>query len=650
MNVKHLEYKTYHNKVLGCWLGKCIGGSFGAPVEGIKQINSLKYYSKSENAQIANDDLDIQLVWVHALKEHGLNISSYDMMQEWMSHMSFPWNEYGYATRNFRCGIVPSASGEFNNSFFGESMGCPIRSEIWGLIAPGDPDLAAAYAKKDATLDHFKESVYAEMFLATIESMAFFENDIEALIDMGLSFIPSSSRLAQCINFVKKSYNENKPMMVTRRNMLNRFGHPDNTNSTQNLGIMAIALLYGRGDFESTIVKAVNCGYDSDCTAATCGAILGIIYGADALPRKWVEPVGDGIVSLLDVDLLLEHPSLTGLSDETCAVGAAISQKQYAKCVIDSVPQQVKSKADAIANAGDRDLSVSIRYDGVPSIGFGKSVKVFIEYYNNREYTICAQTDLALPPYLKSDFKSTEFPIEPMNSHIDEVTVYIAEGVLELPVVNKAELNYSCNGNRWKMEFGFSGAAQWLAAGPFWSPLSERKVKPCRIYPHDCPNLPLVEVMMMNDVDIDEQYMKEDVLGERAFIQADCEKAVLNAPEDILPLDDVFTMCGQQAVYLLRRIKVQKNTKVWIMTGSSDALKIWVNGEKLISSNSHAFYTPLSQYAEAELIEGENTIVAKVIRQGASYDFSFMLKENTGKHWHQEHHLVDYSNLELSGF
>jgi hypothetical protein len=40
---------------------------------------------------------------------------------------------------------------------------------------------------------------------------------------------------------------------------------------------------------------ATNCGEDTDCTAATVGSIYGILHGVDAIPEKWIQPIGRGI-------------------------------------------------------------------------------------------------------------------------------------------------------------------------------------------------------------------------------------------------------------------------------------------------------------------------------------------------------------------
>ena len=87
--------------------------------------------------------------------------------------------------RNARRGIRPPYSGGFNNAYFKEGMGCPIRSEIWAFVHPGDPDAAVAMALQDGSLDHEGNSCWGEAFLAYIESEAFFEQDIRLLLRRG---------------------------------------------------------------------------------------------------------------------------------------------------------------------------------------------------------------------------------------------------------------------------------------------------------------------------------------------------------------------------------------------------------------------------------------------------------------------------------
>ena len=73
--------------------------------------------------------------------------------------------------------------------------------------------------------------------------------------------------------------------MVLRK-LLFKYGHPDCTNLFENIGITLIALLLGEGDMIKTGMMALNCGFDTDCTCATAGAVLGFIAGADAIIEK----------------------------------------------------------------------------------------------------------------------------------------------------------------------------------------------------------------------------------------------------------------------------------------------------------------------------------------------------------------------------
>ena len=41
-------------------------------------------------------------------------------------------------------------------------------------------------------------------------------------------------------------------------------------------------------DYESTILCAINLGYDTDTTGAVAGALAGVLYGADSIPERWL--------------------------------------------------------------------------------------------------------------------------------------------------------------------------------------------------------------------------------------------------------------------------------------------------------------------------------------------------------------------------
>ncbi|WP_135550320.1 ADP-ribosylglycohydrolase family protein [Paenibacillus cymbidii] len=295
MNTSILNEQDYYRIVYGGWLGKNIGGTLGGPVEGIKELLELTYYRELPDGPLENDDLDLQLVWLHALEQYGPGLTAHELGQEWLEHVFFQYDEYGYALTNLRRGLLPPVAGWFNNPF-NNCMGSPIRSEIWAMTAPGAPGIAARYAYHDAIVDHAGgEGVYGEMFFAALESAIFFENDRDRLIEIGMSYIPGECRTAKALKDLIRWHQEGKDWLEARSLILQHHGDENFSDTPQNIAFTILGWLYGE-DFEDAILKAVNCGYDTDCTAATLGAILGMLLGAEGLPEKWANPIGDRIV------------------------------------------------------------------------------------------------------------------------------------------------------------------------------------------------------------------------------------------------------------------------------------------------------------------------------------------------------------------
>ena len=305
------ERNEYRNRVLGCFLGKNAGGTLGMRDEWHRRINHVTYYTHEITGEpLPNDDMDIQLVWLIALEEKGIHIDARTLGDYWMYYVTPHWAEYGNCKINMRMGIQPPFSGTHNNPYT-DSCGAYIRSEIWACLAPGCPETAVSYASRDALVDHGEgEGLYAEAFCAAMESAAFVEHDIRTLIHIGLSYIPEECAIAKAVRLAESLYDRRVPWMEARDEILRNFlggfiftvSEEDRKKgfvngrtgweAPSNIGMIILALLYGEGDFGKTICLAVNCGEDTDCTAATSGALLGILLGIDGIEEKWKAPIG----------------------------------------------------------------------------------------------------------------------------------------------------------------------------------------------------------------------------------------------------------------------------------------------------------------------------------------------------------------------
>jgi len=284
-----------HKKVLACWLGKAIGGTLGQPHEGKDGPLDLTFYDPVPDEAIPNDDLDLQVVWALAIaRETPSRVDRHVLARAWQAHVAFPWDEYGAGLRNLANGIAPPLSGQYDN-WFAECMGAAIRSELWACLAPGRPDLAAAYAFEDACVDHAGDGIWAEVFYAALESLAFVERDRDTLLDAALGHLPAESRVRRAIDHTRTWWAETGDWMIVRERILADYGHPNFTDVAQNLAFTILGWLAGEGDFGRSICIAVNCGRDTDCTGATLGALMGIVE-PDCIPQRWAEPIGRALI------------------------------------------------------------------------------------------------------------------------------------------------------------------------------------------------------------------------------------------------------------------------------------------------------------------------------------------------------------------
>ncbi|MDD3153765.1 MAG: ADP-ribosylglycohydrolase family protein [Victivallaceae bacterium] len=290
-----MDQKRYREKIIGAWLGKAVGGTLGQPWEGCSGPLNLSFYDPIPSGMIANDDLDVQVVWACKLaKEWNGEISRHLMAGAWPSCINNPCDEYGVAIRNLKLGLHAPHTGSYDNFFTG-GMGAAIRSEIWACLAPGDPAKAAQFAYEDACVDHAGDGIYAEQFLAALESAAFTECGMRKLIETGLSVIPAESLLAAAITDTIRWCDRKCSFAELHTKIMTKYDNGNFTNVLVDLAFITAALLTGGGDFVRTICLAVNFGQDADCTGATTGSIMGIL-NPDGIPKEWLAPIGRDLV------------------------------------------------------------------------------------------------------------------------------------------------------------------------------------------------------------------------------------------------------------------------------------------------------------------------------------------------------------------
>lgn len=336
-----LDYENYKKKVQGCFIGKTVGGTLGMKYEGNTGVNPVTYYDPIPDKMLPNDDLDLQIVNMEIIKQYGLPVSRFYIGDIWKEHMDeHAPDEYGVALSNNRMKVFAPLSGQYRNKFTA-GMGGAIRSEFWACIAPANPDLAVTFAKEDACTDHTDDGVYAEMFLAALESAAFCEDDLEKLVEIGFTYVPENSRLYAVLHDTLEWYREEQDILAVRGKILEKYKTDNWTDVRINLSFILLSLISSEGSFDKAICTAATLGYDADCTAATVGAIFGAM-NPDCIDAKWTDPIGNQLVLSYGIINMHEPDDIDEVCDNIISIAQDVCEYYKTPVQICDVPANCK--------------------------------------------------------------------------------------------------------------------------------------------------------------------------------------------------------------------------------------------------------------------------------------------------------------------
>ena len=112
-----MKGSVFKEKVLGCWYGKNIGGTLGAPFEWKRQFNEVTGYTqKLRGKPLPNDDLDLQLLWLIAAEEQKLRLTPQVLGYYFSMFVAPHWAEYGISKANMTSASSSSPTTAFTAS------------------------------------------------------------------------------------------------------------------------------------------------------------------------------------------------------------------------------------------------------------------------------------------------------------------------------------------------------------------------------------------------------------------------------------------------------------------------------------------------------------------------------------------------------
>lgn len=323
-----VDEKRLESKIHGAWMGRICGCLLGKPVEGVRtddlipllketgnypmnryilhadmtddiinKYNFNKCYADMIDGMPVDDDTNYVVLAQKIIEMNGRDFTSYDVSRAWM--MLQQKGAYCTAERvafcNFVKGFEPPQSAMHMNPYR-EWIGAQIRGDYFGYINPGNPELAAEMAFRDASISHIKNGIYGEMFASAMIAAAACTDNMADIIRAGLAQIPATSRLYEAVTDVLNGYENGVSQKDCFADIHNRYDeHTEHgwCHTIPNAMIVAASLLYGNNDYGKSICMSVETGFDTDCNGATVGSIIGMAKGIEGIDPVWTKPIND---------------------------------------------------------------------------------------------------------------------------------------------------------------------------------------------------------------------------------------------------------------------------------------------------------------------------------------------------------------------
>ena len=283
------------DKAYGSLSGLAIGDSFGDASR--KQENRENYAITTDfnsKASWSTDDTEFALLTAKTLIRCGGELTSEEVVKSWLEDVAIQ-DEFKRggaseieAANNLRRGFLPPLSGKYNA--FHMSDGSAMRIGPIGIVCAGDPEKAAAMAKIESEVSHFRDGVGGAQAVAAAVSVAMVDGTMDEILDAAMKVIPEESWLYYSMNHAFELVDSADGHIFDVWMQL----HDDLRTSTWATTAEAIPSAFAclkavNKDFRTGVVVAGNFGRDADTIGAVAGTVLGAKYGAKAMPAAWID-------------------------------------------------------------------------------------------------------------------------------------------------------------------------------------------------------------------------------------------------------------------------------------------------------------------------------------------------------------------------
>lgn len=347
-----LSRKKYKEQLKGFWLGQCIANWTGLVTEmdkigNIGDIKTGTFYTREDwgkkdlpniwgeekgylSSTIdfvfrdtnevwgADDDTDIEYIYQHLLSTNKtLFLTPEQIKNGWIKHIKSEEENYLWVSNQkafdlMQEGILPPGTSAPENNEFYDMIDAQLTTEIFGLFAPNQPDLALKMAKLPIQTTARGNAEHIAQFYVAVHSLTAansFQTNQPKQEHKDVLFnaaqearktLPDSTYSAKMYDFVYEQYQQGTPWENTRDSLYKRYqveqmdGYDITSRNMHcngcfaagiNFGASLISLFYGEGNYKSTIKIGTLAGWDSDNPTATWGGLIGFMLGKEGIEK-----------------------------------------------------------------------------------------------------------------------------------------------------------------------------------------------------------------------------------------------------------------------------------------------------------------------------------------------------------------------------
>lgn len=297
LNNKTLNPQEYNSRAAACLIGLAIGDAFG---DACRDPENQFLYGITmdwpEKPSYSTDDTEFALLSAEIL----INSKGYPtrdhVLAAWKQHVVVQdeFNRGGASEReaatNIRRGLQAPETGIYNA--YAMSDGAAMRAAPAGIVAAGDPDLAAELALIDAEISHSRDGIWGAQAVAAAVAVAMTGAGVDDIIAEARKWAPAGSWFKHnfdvAFNILERyEYSISESWMPLHQAIRCEY-----KASVPEAVVSAFAVFkLTEGDFKKGMVYAGNFGRDTDTIGAIVGALSGARNGMDSIPETWIDKV-----------------------------------------------------------------------------------------------------------------------------------------------------------------------------------------------------------------------------------------------------------------------------------------------------------------------------------------------------------------------